>query len=90
MTPPHGSGPSCHDDMVLECAYRYSKQSVVLQGASKDSKYDEVLGLSEVETSKSAVIMFGQGDAPKQALENAWQMKEVLQGGGGTWGRVFV
>lgn len=35
---------------------------------------------SMASTARSAIIMFGQGDAPRQALENAWQMKELLQG----------
>ena len=35
---------------------------------------------SMASTARSAIIMFGQGDAPRQALENAWQMKELLRG----------
>ena len=28
--------------------------------------------------STSSVVMFGQGDAPKQALENAWDLQDLL------------
>lgn len=71
LTTPFAREDSAPDFVYLRC---FGTRGRSIGSYSREELQDM---LAVTQRSTSSVVMFGQGDAPKQALENAWDLQDL-------------